>query len=104
MSLEAMTKASKLKQNLWEPFYVQNLTSSTIFEKKTIWMGPKVIWGLSDTLSDLDRLNQGEYSKYQLCSGEPRSPDPGLATGMMDTLSNLDKLNHGEYSKYHLYS
>ena len=55
--------------------------SWTIFEMKTIWMGPKVIWGLSDTLSDLDKLNQGEYSKYQLCSGEPRSPDPGLSTG-----------------------
>ena len=42
--------------------------SWTIFEKKTIWIGPKVIWGLSDTLSDLDKLNLGEYSKYQLCS------------------------------------
>ena len=25
---------------------------------------------LSDTLSDLDKLNQGEYSKYQLCSSK----------------------------------
>ena len=33
-------------------------------------MGPKVIWGLSDTLSALDKLNQGEYSKYQLCSSK----------------------------------
>ena len=30
------------------------------FEKKSIWMGPKVI--------KLDKLNQGKYSKYQLCS------------------------------------
>ena len=44
--------------------------SWTIFAKKTICMGPKVIWGLSDTLSDLDKLNQGEYSKYQLCSSK----------------------------------
>ena len=25
---------------------------------------------LSDTLSDLDKLNHGEYSKYQLCSSK----------------------------------
>ena len=25
---------------------------------------------LLDTLSDLDKLNQGEYSKYQLCSSK----------------------------------
>ena len=25
---------------------------------------------LSDTLSDLDKLNQGEYSKYQLCASK----------------------------------
>ena len=27
----------------------------------------KVIMMLSDTHSDLDKLNYGEYSKYQLC-------------------------------------
>ena len=40
------------------------------FWKETTWMGPKVILGLSDTLSDLNKLNHGEYSKYQLCSSK----------------------------------
>ena len=31
---------------------------------------PKGIMVLLDTLSDLDKLNQGEYSKYQLCSSK----------------------------------
>ena len=34
------------------------------------WQGPRVIELLSDTLSDLDKLNQGKYSKYQLCSSK----------------------------------
>ena len=38
------------------------------FEKKTIWIGPKVIRRLSNSLSDLDKLNHGEYSKYYLYS------------------------------------
>ena len=42
--------------------------SWTIFEKKTIWIGPMVIWGLWDALSDLDKLNRGEYIKYHLYS------------------------------------
>ena len=29
-----------------------------------------VIMMLSDNLSDLDKLNQGEYSEYQLCSSK----------------------------------
>ena len=33
-------------------------------------MGPTGIWELSDILSDLDKLNQGKYSKYQLCSSK----------------------------------
>ena len=34
------------------------------------WSQGEVIMVLSDTLSDLDKLNQGEYSKYQLCSSK----------------------------------
>ena len=40
------------------------------FKDKWIQNGPKVIMVLSDTLRDLDKLNQGEYSKYQLCSSK----------------------------------
>ena len=40
------------------------------FKDKWIQNGPKVIMVLSDTHSDLDKLNQGEYSKYQLCSSK----------------------------------
>ena len=43
----------------------------TLFAKdRWIQNGPKVIMVLLDTLSDLDKLNQGEYSKYQLCSSK----------------------------------
>ena len=37
------------------------------FIDKSIYIGPKVIMVLSDTLSDLNKLNYGEYIKYQLC-------------------------------------
>ena len=38
------------------------------FKDKSIQNGPKVISVLSDTLSDLNKLNYVEYSTYQLCS------------------------------------
>ena len=38
----------------------------TIFKDKSIQNDPEVIMVLSVTLSDLDKLNYGEYSKYQL--------------------------------------
>ena len=38
------------------------------FEDESIQKGPKVIIVLSVTLSDLDKLNYGEYSKYRLCT------------------------------------
>ena len=37
---------------------------------KTVPARYGVIKRLSDTLSDLDKLNQGEYSKYHLCSSK----------------------------------
>ena len=40
------------------------------FKDKWFQNGSKVIMVLLDTLSDLDILNQGEYSKYQLCSSK----------------------------------
>ena len=65
---------------------------------------------LSDTLSDLDKLNQGEYSKYQLCSSKIDIHmficyfSKRLIKRLSDTLSDLEKLNQGEYSKYQLCS
>ena len=67
---------------------------------------------LSDTLSDLDKLNQGEFSKYNL---SPSKIDmahvyilffidkwiqngPKLIMVLSHTLSDLDKLNQDEYS------
>ena len=38
------------------------------FKDKWIQNGPKVIMVLSNTLSDLNKLNPGEFSMYQLCS------------------------------------
>ena len=38
------------------------------FKDKSIQNGPKVIMVFSDTLSDLDKLNYGENSEYQLNS------------------------------------
>ena len=35
-----------------------------------IWNGTMVIMMLSDTLSNLDKLDQAEYSKYKLCSSK----------------------------------
>ena len=40
------------------------------FKDKWFQNGSKVSMVLLDTLSDLDILNQGEYSKYQLCSSK----------------------------------
>ena len=37
---------------------------------KTVPAWYKVIKRLSNTLSDLDKLNQGKYSKYQFCSSK----------------------------------
>ena len=65
---------------------------------------------ISDTLSDLVKLNQGEYIKYQLCSSKfdmahvyilffKRKTDQKVIMVLLDTLSDLNKLNYGEYSK-----
>ena len=40
------------------------------FNNKSIQNGPELIMVLSDALSDLDKVNYGEYSKYQLCSSK----------------------------------
>ena len=40
------------------------------FKDKTIQNGSKEILVLSDNLSDLDKLNYDEHSKYQLCSSK----------------------------------
>ena len=72
-----------------------------------------VIMVLLHTLSDLDKLNYGEHSKYRLCSSKiylthvymlffkdnlfktvPASYR--LIKMLLDTLSDLVKLNHGE--------
>ena len=74
---------------------------------------------LSDTLRDLDKLNQGEYNKYQLFSSKIDMARvymlflkknrfktvPAMyrvIKRLSDTLSDLDKLKQGEYSKYQL--
>ena len=71
---------------------------------------------LSDTLSDLDKFNQVEYSKYQLCSSKIYMEHvyilffkdkwirngPKVIMVLSDTLSDLHKLNQGKYSKYQL--
>ena len=43
---------------------------SKINRFKTVPAWNKVIKRLSDTLSILEKLNQGKYSKYQLCSSK----------------------------------
>ena len=40
------------------------------FKDKWFQNGSKVSMVLLDTLSELDKLNKGEYSKYQLCSSK----------------------------------
>ena len=35
-----------------------------------IWLGPKVIRRLKDTLNNLYKLYHGKYGKYQLCSSK----------------------------------
>ena len=40
------------------------------FKEKSSKNGRNVIIVLSDTLSAIDKLNYGEYSKYQLCSSK----------------------------------
>ena len=74
---------------------------------------------LSDTLSNLDKLNHGELSKYQLIHKKITrrmfiyyisktnrfktvSARYNVVKMLSDTLSDLDKLNHGEFSKYQL--
>ena len=66
---------------------------------------------ISDTLSNLVKLNHGEYSKYQLFSSKIDTihvymlffEDKSILNGpRLDTLSDLIKVNHGEYSKYQL--
>ena len=73
---------------------------------------------LSDTLSNY-KLNQGEYSKYQVCSSKFGMAHvyilflkdnlilngPSMIQGDQDALGHpqrLRKINHGEFSKYHL--
>ena len=76
---------------------------------ESIQNGPKVIMVLSDTLSDLDKLN---YGKYQLCSSKIDMTyvytlffNDKLVPGWLRCcLSDLVKVNHGEYRKYTLYS
>ena len=67
---------------------------------------------LLDTLSDLNKLNYGLYSKYQLYSPKIdiahvdilsiQSGSRGIKM-LSDTLSDLVNLNHSKYSKYHVH-
>ena len=45
------------------------------FKSKSIQNGSKVIMVLSDTPSNLEKLNYGEYSKCQLCSSRKNAYD-----------------------------
>ena len=68
---------------------------------------------LSYILSDLVKLNHGEFSKYHLSLSKIDTAhvyilffkDKSIQNGskvILDTLSDLDKLNYGKYSKYQL--
>ena len=65
----------KRKQWAQQPYYFPKIDwygtdLYTILKDKSIQNGPNVIMVLSDTLSDLYKLNYGKYSKYQLCSSK----------------------------------
>ena len=73
---------------------------------------------LSDTLSNLVKLNHGKFSKYHLCpskidmahvyilffKNKSLQNGPKVIMVILDTLSDLEKLNYGEYNKYQLCS
>ena len=85
---------------------------------KTVPAWYRVIKRLTDTLSDLVKLNHGELSKYLWCPSKIDMAhiyklffkDKSIQNGskvileILDTLSDLDKLNYTEYSKYQLCS
>ena len=68
---------------------------------------------LSDTLSDLAKVNHWEFSKYHLCPSKidmahvyilfykdkSNWNGPKVIMVLSYTLSDLEKLNYGEYSK-----
>ena len=73
---------------------------------------------LSDTLSDLVKVNHGKFSKFHLCPSKIDSVHvdilfykdksnqngPKVNIVLWDTLSDLNKLNYGKYSKKQLCS
>ena len=86
----------------------------SIFQRQIDSNSPSVIKMLSDTPSDLVKLNHGKFSKYHLCPSKidmahvhtiffkDKSIQNGPKVSMVLS-DTLDKLNYGEYRKYQLY-
>ena len=96
--------------------FICYLSKTNRFKTVPAWY--RVIKMLSDMLSELVKLNHGEFSKYHLCPPKidmahvyllffkVKSIWNGSKVIMVlsDTHSNLDKLNYGKYNKYQLCS
>ena len=62
------TSTSYDHQNLTWHMFICYFSKTNWFKTVPAWY--RVIKMLSDTLSDLDKLNHGEFSKYHLCSSK----------------------------------
>ena len=67
-TMGSTASTSYVHQKLTWHMFICCFSKTNRFKTVPAWY--RVIKRLSDTLSDLNKLNQGEYSKYQLCSSK----------------------------------